>query len=76
MEYPQKIMKLTQLVKEGFPKEFLMDAFRDPEQDFAWKINPLAPNSPILFDTEAFERYRAKLVDNQRAINKRPQGVM
>ena len=39
MQYPKKVMKLTELVKEmGFPEEYLQRAYRLPTQRFAGKM--------------------------------------
>ncbi|MCI9439318.1 MAG: hypothetical protein HFH85_19660 [Lachnospiraceae bacterium] len=58
MEYPKPVMRLQELQKMGLPKEFLFSAYRSKGQTFAQKINPLKPNSPIIFDTEEFEKWR------------------
>lgn len=58
MEYPKKIMRMTELVRMGFPEEMLRHAVQEKGQTFAWKNNPLARNSPLLFDTEGFEKWR------------------
>lgn len=75
MEYKKPVMKIKELEQIGLPREFLLKAFRDKNQDFAWKINPGAKNSPILFDTAGLEKYRVECIKNQRVINKRV-GVM
>ena len=52
MQYPKKVMKLTELVKEmGFPEEYLQRAYRLPTQRFAGKMNPMKKNSPIIFNS-------------------------
>ena len=58
MEYPKKVMRMTELAELGFPKEFLMRAYRVRGQTFAQKINPTKSNSAIMFDTENFEKWR------------------
>ena len=60
MEYPKKIMKTSELVKMGFPEAFLERAYYSKGQTFAQKINPLKANSPIMFYTEGFEKWRAE----------------
>ncbi len=60
MTYAKKVMRLTELEKDGFPKEYLMRAYRSKGQTFARKINPAARNSPIIFDTEEFDKWRIK----------------
>lgn len=58
MEYPKIIMKKTELEKMGFPEEFLDRAYRQRGQTFAQKLNPAKRNSPIIFDTVGFEKWR------------------
>ena len=57
MQYPKPVMKISELEKMGFTKDWLMYVFRIRNQTIAWKISP-ARNSVILFDTEALERFR------------------
>lgn len=60
MKYPKAVMKMSELKKMGFPESYLMDIFTMYEnrvKKIAWKQSR-AENSPILFDTEALERYR------------------
>ena len=66
MQYPKKVMKLTELVKEmGFPEEYLQRAYRLPTQRFAGKMNPMKKNSPIIFDTEEFEKWRLHQIETE-----------
>ena len=58
MFYPKPFMRLKELHKMGIPKEFLLEAYRTKGQTFAQKINPLKSNSPIIFDTDGFEKWR------------------
>ena len=58
MTYPKPVMKLTELQKMGFPYEYLMRVFRVNNRAIAWKMNPAKRNSPIIFDTEEFEKFR------------------
>lgn len=63
MWYPKRIMRMSELERKmGFPHRFLLLAYRSYGQDFAWKINPQKRNSPIVFDTEKFEKYRLKTI--------------
>lgn len=57
MEYPQKVMRVRQLVAMGYPKEGLMEIYRLGIKKIAWK-NGNGKNSPILFDTDELEKYR------------------
>lgn len=64
MTYPKKVMRTNELVKIGFPKEYLMAAYRT--QQFAWKADPGKRNSPILFDTEELEKYRQQQIRTEK----------
>ena len=58
MNYPKPVMKMTELKQMGFPEECLLYVFRmQGKRGIAWKKS-FAENSPILFDTEALERFR------------------
>lgn len=67
MEYPRKIMKLSELKSLGFPQPLLMEAYRDPRQTFATKVNPAKANSTIVFDTVGFDKWIAKRIKLQTA---------
>ncbi len=58
MVYPKPFMRLQELREMGLPNEFLQEAYRSKGQTFAQKINPVKRNSPIVFDTENFEKWR------------------
>lgn len=57
MQYPYKVMRIADLQKLGFPKEYLLTIYRRRNQKIAWKMNGTR-NSPILFDTDELEKYR------------------
>ena len=63
MQYPNQIMRKTALMELGFPEEFLDRAYRQKGQKFAQKINPARSKSPIIFDTEEFEKWRLKQLE-------------
>lgn len=67
MEYPKTMMKIKELMDRGIPESMLMNAYREKGQNFAQKIDPKRPNSPIVFDTAEFDKWRMKM---QRAENK------
>lgn len=71
MNYPSKVMKISELMKMGFPKEYLMIAYRSRKQTFAWKMDATKSNSPILFDTEGLEEYRRKQISIEQQKNNR-----
>ncbi len=60
MEYPGKIMRKTELRKMGFGEAYLMRIFNTVGAPVAWKMDPRGRNSPIVFDTEEFEKLRAR----------------
>lgn len=67
MEYPKQIMKLSELKNMGFPVPLLMEAYRDPKQTFATKIDPAKQNSTIIFDTVGFDKWITKRIKIQTA---------
>lgn len=58
MEYPKPIMKLSELMELGFPEDMLLNAYRFKGQRFAQKMTPGKKRSPIIFETEQFEKWR------------------
>lgn len=67
MEFPKQIMKMSELKSLGFPQPLLMEAYRDPRQDFATKIDPTKPNSKIIFDTVGLDKWITKRIKIQTA---------
>ncbi len=65
MKYEKPVMKIKELVAMGFPKEMLMNAYRYPGQRFAQKIDARQKNSPIVFDTEEFDKWRLKMLQTE-----------
>ena len=63
MKYPKQVMRKNELKQMGFPEELLDRAYRQKGQAFAQKINPASKNSPIIFNTEEFEKWRLKQLD-------------
>ena len=68
MEYPKKIMRIKELKQMGFAEKLLLNAYRIPGQRFAMKENFLKPNSPIIFDTDEFEKWRLKNLETENRI--------
>lgn len=62
MTYAKPVMTASELRKMGFTREIIEKAFREPGQTFAWKVDPFKRNSPIMIDTEGFEKWRLKQV--------------
>lgn len=67
MEFPKQIMKMSELKSLGFPQPLLLEAYRDPKQTFATKVDPSKPNSTIIFDTVGFDKWIAKRIKIQTA---------
>ena len=63
MEYPKPVMKISELKKMGFAEQWLLSVYYITK-GIAWKTG-YAPNSPILFDTEALEKYRKSLCNGR-----------
>lgn len=76
VDYPKKIMKITELMDIGFPKVYLMNAYQDRNQKFAWKMDATKKNSHILFDTDGLEEYRLKQIATEKQANRRLRLVM
>lgn len=60
MEYPKKVMRMNELKKIGFPEQMLIQASREKNQTFCWKLNAAKKNSPLLFDTDGLEKWRLR----------------
>lgn len=67
-KYPKRIMRLNELVEMGYSKEYLMKQYRTKGQKFARKQDPTRRSSPIIFDTELFEKQqrRQQELENQQ----------
>lgn len=66
LKYPRQIMRLSEMKEQmGFPEELLLNAYRTKGQKFAQKINPMKKNSPIIFYTEEFEKWRMKIQETE-----------
>lgn len=62
MLYPARIMRASELEKYlGFSRGVLARLVHFPGQKFAWK-HGYAKNSPVLIDTEAYEKWRMQQV--------------
>lgn len=68
MKYPKPVMRITELEDMGFPREHLEYCYRKKGQNFAWKLNPTKSNSPIIFDTEEFEKFRLRLIAGKAGL--------
>lgn len=74
MEYPKEIMSMKELMKMGFPESTLRKAHTEAlitKQTWAFKQNVSARNSPILFYTPGFEKWRVRQVNAERAAMSR-----
>ena len=71
MKYPRQIMKISDLEQMGFPKEYLLRAYRSRGQTFATKMNPSKRNSPIIFNVEGFDQWMQQEIKAQQAAERR-----
>lgn len=72
LEFPKPIMKMSELVKMGFPETYLKRAYGDKNQTFASKMNPALERSPIIFDTAGFKVWWEKQIQAQ--VRTMPRG--
>ena len=68
MLFPKKIMKKSELLKIGIPRQILMDA--SSNRKICWKMNPAKSNSHLLYDTEELQKYIDKLQKVNAMIDK------
>ena len=59
MDYPKKIMTMSELRQLDYPRKFLEKAVKVRNQDFAWRSGH-SKNSPWYFGTELFDEYVRK----------------
>lgn len=64
-------MKISDLEQMGFPKEYLLRAYRSRGQTFATKMNPSKTNSPIIFNTEGFDQWMQQEIKAQQVAERR-----
>lgn len=57
IQYPKEILKKAEMMDLGFPEEMLLRATQEKNQNFAFKLNPLAKNSPWMFITSGFDQW-------------------
>lgn len=58
-KYDKPVMKMTELMKLGFPRSYLTKIYNTGNRNISWKTGP-GKNDMILFDTGEFEKYRQK----------------
>lgn len=71
MKYPRQIMKISDLEQMGFPKDYLLRAYRSRGQTFATKMNPAKRNSPIIFNTEGLDQWMQQEIKAQQSAKRR-----
>ncbi len=72
MEFPKDVMKISELQKMGFSKEYLMKIHRNPKQNFSHKLDSTKRNSPIVFHTKGLEKWILKEIKTQ--VQAMPRG--
>lgn len=66
MVYPKPVMRAGEMAELfGMSVETFVDMLHMPGQRFAWKMSNKR-NSPVLFDTEEFEKWRLRQLVIQR----------
>ena len=68
MKYPKQRMKISELTKLGFKRDYLLAIARsraNREYKIASKENLGKKNSPYYFDTEALEKYERSKCDGR-----------
>lgn len=73
--YPKPIMKISELIKMGFTRDYLLGIYANPKQNFAWKQNATKKNSPIFFETERLEEWRQEQIKLEQQAKKRRVAV-
>lgn len=76
LEYPKPIMKVSELIKMGYTRDYLLSIYALPTQDFAWKQNATKKNSPIMFETDKLEEYRQNQIKLEQQAKKRRVAVI
>lgn len=71
MKCPSDMMKTAELEKMVCPKSYLLRACHSRGQTFATKMNPAKPNSPIIFNTEGFDRWMQQEIKAQQVTERR-----
>lgn len=67
MLYPEKIMRASALEEYlGMSRGTLARLVHFPGQKFAFKLYPEKRNSPVLIDTEAYEKWRVQRMQLSR----------
>ena len=73
MTYEKPVMRFKELKKMGFMEEYLWRAYQTSGS--AWKLHPEKKNSPIMFDTEAFEAWRQGDIRRQSKARELRRGM-
>lgn len=76
LTYPKPIMKVSELIKMGYTRDYLLGIYALPTQDFAWKQNVTKKNSPIMFETAKLEEYRQNQIKLEQQTKKHRVAVI
>lgn len=60
MNYPKEIMSRKELIKQGYPPEFLRRVWNTPGQQVAFLLNPANKHSAIMYRTSELEKFIQK----------------
>lgn len=72
MEFPKEVMSKKDLENMGFVKGILMRAYHDPNQDFAFKLDPAKKSSSIYFYTPGLNKWLSNQISAQ--VKAMPRG--
>lgn len=67
MVYEKKIMKAAELYRLGVPRATINLAIKQ-KKPFVRRANPLVQNSPIMVDTEEFEKWWTRTSANKQRL--------
>lgn len=65
-DYPSRQMRKSEMLRIGVPKSLLEEAQGDRafvKKGFVHKLNPMKKNSPLVFDTAAFDSWYRERVE-------------
>ncbi len=76
MEYPKSVMSKSELMQMGFTRTYLDRVSRVKGQTFAFRMNPAKSNSPLMFDTAGFEKFRLSEIRSEQKARETRMGVI
>lgn len=72
MNFPRELMRITEIEREcKVSRKLLLQAYLTPGQNFAFKMNPLKSNSPIVFQTDGLKKWMDKRPEVEQRARRR-----